>query len=123
MIEGIIPNPQSSQQIPFRFECRIDTGFDGGIFVQEADAIDLRMIGIEPTVTNIKLADGRRIPARICAAYLQRIEDCSFPPPGKPVKYVFCGGTRNKLLGMDALRYCIAYLDGPKQSLELSFRS
>jgi len=119
-IEGIIPNPLTLAQVPLRFECRIDTGFDGGIFVPVRYKSDSEAIGVKPTVTNITLADGSKTPAYVCAAYLQAIDKRGFESPGKPVILVMCGFREGKMLGMDALKYCTILFDGPNQNFTMN---
>lgn len=118
-IGGVIRNPKTARQIPLSFECRIDTGFDGGIFVPHWYRSDAQSIDVEPRITNITLADGSRISAYVCAAYLQNIDTCRFPPPGKPVTLVMCGNRKGELLGIDALKYCTVLFDGPKQAFTI----
>jgi len=119
-IEGAIRNPQNMRQTPLHFECRIDTGFDGGIIVPHWYRSDAQTIGVEPGITNITLADGSQIPAYICVAHLHKIDTYTFPPPGKPTILVMCGNRKGELLGMDALKYCSVLFDGPKQTLTIS---
>ena len=120
-IAGVIQNPQNMRQTPLDFECRIDTGFDGGIMVPHWFRSDAQSIGIEPSITNITLADGRKISAYVCAAYIHTINGHSFSLPGKTAILVMCGNRRGKLLGMDALKYCSVLFDGPKQAFMISF--
>jgi len=118
-IEGTIPNPQTAAQVPLRFECRIDTGFDGGVLVPVRYKSDTQSIGVRPTITNMTLADGQKINVYVCAAYLQAIEKCVFESPGKPILLVMCGLREGQFLGMDALKYCTILFDGPKQNFTI----
>jgi len=120
-IKGVIQNPVTAHQTPLDFECRIDTGFDGGILVPLWLRSDAQSIKVEPRVTDLTLADGRKIPVYVCVAYIQSIDTYTFPLPGKPVRLVMCGNRRGKLLGMDALEYCSILFDGPKQAFTISF--
>ena len=119
-IKGIIQNPETIRQTPLDFECQIDTGFDGGIFVPHWYRSDAQSIKVEPRLTNITLADGRKVPAYVCAAYMQNIDSYTFPPPGRPVMLVMCGNRKGHLLGMDALKYCSILFDGPKQTFTIN---
>jgi len=120
-IVGAIQNPENMRQTPLDFECRIDTGFDGGIMVPHWYRSDAQTIGVEPSVTNITLADGSKIPAYVCAAYIHEIDKHSFSHPGKTVILVMCGNRKGELLGMDALKHCSVLFDGPKQAFTISF--
>jgi len=120
-VKGIIQNPVTIRQTPLDFECRIDTGFDGGILVPHWYRSDAQSIKVEPSVTNITLADGSKTPAYVCAAYIQNIDKYTFPPPGKPVTLVMCGNRKGKLLGMGTLKYCSILFNGPKQTFTISF--
>lgn len=122
-IAGIIPNPLTAAQVPLNFECRIDTGFDGGILVGVRYKSDAETIGIQPRLTNITLADGSKTPAYVCVAYIQAIEESAFTPPGKPVLLVMCGIRERQLMGMDALKYYTILFDGPKQAFTIDFKS
>ena len=119
-IKGVILNPQTMRQSPLDFECMVDTGFFGGIFVPEWYKSNAESIGVVPSLANITLADGNRVPAYVCAAYLQEVDGCDFAPPGKPVVLVMRGTNSPELLGMDALKHCTIFLDGPKQSFTLT---
>lgn len=121
-IRGAIQNPQNMRQTPLDFECRIDTGFDGGIMVPHWYRSDAQIIGVEPSITNITLADGSKIPAYVCVAYLHNIDTYAFPPPGKPTILVMCGNRKAELLGMDALKNCTVLFDGPKQTFAIGFK-
>lgn len=120
-IEGIIQNPRNMRQTPLNFECRIDTGFDGGIFVPHWVRSDAQTIGVEPSITNLILADGSKIPVYVCAAHLRKIDTHVYSSPGKPVMLVMGGNRKGKLLGMDALKHCSVLFDGPSQAFEISF--
>lgn len=120
-IAGVIQNPQNMRQTPLDFECRIDTGFDGGIMVPHWFRSDAQSIGIEPSITNITLADGSKTPAYVCAAHIHKINGHSFSLPGKTAMLVMCGNRKGKLLGMDALKHCSVLFDGPKQAFTISF--
>jgi len=120
-IVGAIQNPQNMRRTPLDFECRIDTGFDGGILVPHWYRSDAQTIGVEPSITNITLADGSKIPAYVCAAYIHKIDTYTFPPPGKTAILVMCGNRKRELLGMDALKHCSVLFDGPKQTFTISF--
>ena len=119
-IEATIRNPETAKQTPLHLECRIDTGFDGGIFVPSLYLSDAKMIGIEPGITNITLADGGRITAYVCTAHINKIEKHYLPEPGKPVILVICGNRKGQLLGMDTLKYCTTAFDGPKQCFTIT---
>jgi predicted aspartyl protease len=119
-VKGAILNPETMRQVPLDFECRIDTGFDGGILVQNPYKLDAKSIGVEPRITNITLADGSKIPAYVCVAHIQVIDTCSLPLPGKPVVLVMCGSRKGELLGMDALKYCTVFFDGPGQAFTMN---
>jgi len=119
-VKGAILNPETMRQIPLDFECRIDTGFDGGILIPKWYRPDAKSIGVEPSITNITLADGSKIPAYVCVAHIQQIDTCSLPLPGKPVVLVMCGSREGELLGMDALKYCTVFFDGPGQAFTMN---
>ena len=118
-VKGVIQNPVNLRQVPLDFECRIDTGFDGGIMVPHWHLSDAQSIGIEPSITNIILADGRRIPAYVCVVHLQEIETYNIPPPGIPMILVMCGSRKGTLLGMDLLKNHVISFDGPNQAFTL----
>jgi len=112
----VIQNPQTASQVPLDFStCRIDTGFDGGVLVPQWHRSDAEVAGVEPRITNLTLADGSRIPAYVCAVFLQSVDDITFAPPGRPMILVMCGNRRSPLLGMGALKYCTILFDGPNQ--------
>lgn len=119
-IEGIVSNPQTAAQVPLRFECRVDTGFDGGVLVPVRYKPDTEAIGVTPAITNVTLADGNKIPAYVCAAYLQAVDKHVFKSPGKPVTLIMCGFREGQMLGMDALKYCTIVFDGPKQDFTIT---
>lgn len=114
-IKGAIINPVNSRQIPLDCECRIDTGFDGGIMIPFWRKEELRSINVQPVPTNMTVADGRTIPAFVCAAHIQEIETHTFPMPGRPVMLVMCGDLAGVLLGMDALKQSTILFHGPNQ--------
>jgi predicted aspartyl protease len=115
-VKGAILNPETVRQIPLDLECQIDTGFDGGILVPDSYKLDAKSISVEPRVTSITLADGSKTPAYVCVAHIQGIDTHSLPLPGKPVMLVMCGNRKSELLGMDALKYCTVFFDGPGQA-------
>lgn len=120
-VKGIIQNPVNLRQIPLNFESRVDTGFDGGLLIPYWHVSNAQSIGIEPTLTNITLAGGRKIAAYVCVGYIQMIENHTLPDPGIPVMLVMCGNRDGSLLGMDALKNQIIAFNGPLQSFTLSF--
>jgi hypothetical protein len=61
------------------------------------------------------VADGSEVPAFVCAAHIQEIENHTFPMPGQPVKLVMCGNWKGVLFGMDALKQSTVLFDGPNQ--------
>ncbi len=115
-VKGVIQNPANLRQFPLDFECRIDTGFDGGILIPHWHSADAKSIGVEPSLTNIILADGRKIPAYVCLAHLQEIEAHNLPAPGIPIVLVMCGNRDGSILGMDALQHHLISFDGPAQT-------
>ena len=119
-VKGAILNPETVRQIPLDFECQIDTGFDGGILVPDSYRLDAESISVEPSITNITLADGSKVPAYVCVAYIQGIDAHSLPLPGKPVVLVMCGNRKSELLGMDTLKYCTVLFDGPGQAFTMN---
>lgn len=119
-VKGAILNPETVRQIPLDLECQIDTGFEGGIFVPDSYKLDAESISIEPSVASITLADGSKVPAYVCVAYIQGIDTHSFPLPGKPVVLVMCGNRKSELLGMDALKYWTVLFDGPCQAFTMN---
>lgn len=119
-IKGIIQNPQTMGQTPIDVEGRIDTGFDGGLFVPISYKSDLEIIKVIPRKTNITLADGRKIPAEVCFAYVQQIDNIELPAPGLPISLVICGDLRGHLIGMNFLKNCITRLEGPSQKLAMT---
>lgn len=120
-VKWIIQNPETLRQFPLDFECRIDTGFDGGILVPHWHLSDAKSIGVDPRPTNIVLADGRKIPAYVCVGHLQEIEGHALPLPGIPMILVMCGNRKGSLLGMDVLRNHVISFDGPAQAFSLTF--
>ena len=121
-VAGYIPGLET-RQFSFELECRIDTGFDGGIFIPSRYKSDLDIIGVEPSISNVTLADGSKIAAYICAAYILKMDKCAFLPPGKPIEVIICGIREGQLLGMDTLKYCTAFFDGINQNLTIELAS
>lgn len=119
-IKGAVMNPLTAAQVPLDCECRIDTGFDGGLMIPWWHQSEIETINVEPRFTNITVADGRTIPAVVCVAHLQEIDSHSFPMPGKPVMLVMCGNLEGSLLGMDTLKYSTILFDGPKQEYAMN---
>ena len=108
------------RQVPLDCECRIDTGFDGGLMIPLWRKHDIEAINVQPSITNITVADGSQIPAFVCVAHLQEIDSHSFAMPGRPVMLVMCGNWPGVLLGMDSLKYSTILFDGPKQEYTMS---
>jgi predicted aspartyl protease len=119
-VRGAIINPITTRQIPLDCECRIDTGFDGGIMLPLWQLNELRAINIEARLTNITVADGSKVPAYVCVAHIQEIENHPFPMPGRPVMLVMCGNKEGVLLGMDSLKYSTILFDGPNQAYTMN---
>lgn len=107
------------RQIPLDCECRIDTGFDGGIMIPYWHKDEIQSIDVEPRLTNITVADGSKIPAFVCAVYIHEIDSCSFSMPGRAVMLVMCGNWSGVLLGMDTLKYSKILFDGPNQEFTM----
>lgn len=120
-VSGIVQNPQNMRQIPFSFTCRVDTGFDGGITTPQTYRSDVQIIGIQPSLKNWTLANGKKVTVYICAAYIQQIDTCRFPMPGIPVKLVMLGHSEKHFLGMDSLKHCLISFDGKNQNFSLVF--
>lgn len=116
---GVIPNPKTHQTVSFNYDCLIDTGFDGGITVPLHYLSDTEIIGVTPRPTNITLANGGKVTAHVCLAYIQKIDEIKIPPPGKPIKLVILGSNIKQLLGMDLLKFCKTIIDGPNNSFKL----
>jgi len=109
------------RQVPIDFNCRIDTGFDGGVLIPQWHLSEAESIGIQPSITNMTLADGSKIPVYVFAAHIQEIEGKSLPSPGLPVLLVMCGKGKTVLLGMDTLKNSTILFDGPSQAFTLDF--
>ena len=107
------------RQIPLNCECRIYTGFDGGIMIPYWHKDEIQSIDVEPRITNITVADGSQVPALVCVAYIQEIDSCSFSMPGRAVMLVMSGNWPGTLLGMDTLKYSKILFDGPKQEFTM----
>lgn len=118
-VKGVIRNPQNLRQVPLTVKCRIDTGFDGGMLVPHWHLSDAKSVGVNPTVTNIVMADGRKVTAYVCVAHLQEIEANTLPAPGIPIILVMCGSRKGNLLGMDSLKAGIISFDGLAQAFTL----
>jgi predicted aspartyl protease len=119
-IKGAIINPLTNRQVPLDYECRIDTGFDGGIMIPYWHKNQIQSIDVEPRITSITVADGSRIPAFVCVAHIHEIDSCSFSMPGRPVMLVMCGNWPGVLLGMDTLKYSKIVFDGPNQQFVMN---
>lgn len=119
-VKGAILNLETSRQIPLDFECQIDTGFDGGIMVPDSYNLEAKSINVEARVTSITLADGSKVPAYVCAAHIQEIDTHILPLPGKAVMLVMCGNRKSELLGMDALKHCTVFFNGPNQTFTIN---
>jgi hypothetical protein len=114
-IKGSIINTYNARQVPLNCECRIDTGFDGGLLIPFWHKDEIQSIDVQPVATTMTVADGRKIPAFVCAAHIQEIETRTFPMPGRAVMLVMCGNYPGVLLGMDALKQSTIFFDGPNQ--------
>jgi len=119
-VKGAIINPITTRQIPLDCECRIDTGFDGGIMLPFWHMDELRDINVEARPTNITVADGRKVPAYVCVAHIQELENHPFLMPGRPVMLVMFGKLEGVLLGMDSLKYTTILFDGPNQAYTMN---
>lgn len=119
-VRGVILNPINSRQFPLSFECRIDTGFDGGLLIPKWHLSDAKSIDVEPSITSITLADGSKVPVYVCVAHIQEIDTYNLPLPGKPVMIVMCGNMKSQLLGMDVLKYGTILFDGPGQAFTMT---
>lgn len=114
-IKGAVINPQNARQVPLDCDCRIDTGFDGGLLIPLWHRKEIEDIDVEPRITNMTVADGTKVPALVCVAHLQEIDSHVLPMPGRDVMLVMCGDRPGVLLGMDTLRHSTILFDGPKQ--------
>jgi predicted aspartyl protease len=119
-IKGAIINEVNGRQLPLDCDCRVDTGFDGGIMIPFWRKQEIESISVQPRPTNITIADGSKIPAFVCAAHIQEIENHTFPSPGRPVMLVMCGNWAGVLLGMDALKQSTILFDGPRQQYTMT---
>jgi predicted aspartyl protease len=119
-VKGAIMNQVNGRQIPLDCECRIDTGFDGGLMIPFWHKDEIETIDVQPRLTNITIADGSTVPALICAVHIQEVENQTFPMPGRPVMLVMCGNRKGDLLGMDALKQSTILFDGPNQKYTMN---
>ena len=71
-IKGAIINPVNGRQLPIDCDCRIDTGFDGGLMIPFWHKEEIESINVQPRPTTITVADGNKIPAFVCAATYTR---------------------------------------------------
>ena len=120
-VRGIVQNPRDMRQVPFNFKCMVDTGCGDGVTAPLWFKSDVDIIGIQPAIKNRTLANGKRIPVHVCAAYIQQIDNCVFPMPGFAVRIAMFGDVERSLLGMDSLKYCTLILDGPNQIFSMIF--
>jgi hypothetical protein len=86
-------------------------------------ARDANLIGVTPSPRAVGLAGGERRRGFYCLAYLQQIEDHTFPPPGIEATLILQGSSDHGLLGLEILKHLIAKFDGPKESLTLISQS
>lgn len=120
MVRGYIINRRTLQQCPFTIECLVDTGFSSGLFADENLRADALVIGVNPSLTNISLANGRPISAYICEAYIEGIESYNFSPPGKKVP-LYMASRNKKYIGMEALKYWVTNFNGPQGKIIMDF--
>ncbi|MCW4048106.1 MAG: hypothetical protein NWE89_00065 [Candidatus Bathyarchaeota archaeon] len=112
-LRGFVRNLQTMEQTPFIVEGIVDTGFDGGLFVPDTFKSDLEIINVKPRKSPMTLADGRKITAETCFAYIQQVDDIKLPDPGLPVSFVVFGNLKGHLIGMEFLENCVTEFNGP----------
>ncbi|MFQ6075409.1 MAG: hypothetical protein ACE5Z5_04655 [Candidatus Bathyarchaeia archaeon] len=76
------------------------------------------MIGVEARPTTVTLAGGVRGTGYVCLAYVRRIENHDFPPPGIEAELLI-RGEEPGYLGLEVLRNWVAKFNGPKQMLSI----
>jgi len=118
-IRVAIRNPISGRQTSFDQECWVDTGFSGGLHVPQYHESDMKMIGVEPRPTTVRLAGGVPGAGQVCVGYVQCIEGHNLPSPGIQTELLMHGGETHGLLGLSILRSWITEFDGPKQVLSI----
>jgi hypothetical protein len=119
-VKGAIINPRTMNRAPFSFECMIDTGFFSGLYYEEGLRSDALIVGVNPVLTTIRLADGSIVPAYTCVAQIEEINDFKLRPPGIKVT-IFMRGLRKGYLGMEALKSFVTLFDGPAQKYKIRF--
>ena len=119
-IEGAIINPNTLSRAPFSFECKIDTGFFGGLFYEASLLSDVELVNVQSRRAPLILADGTSIIAQACIANIEKINGYDLPYPGVPVELYMYGRPRG-LMGMGALRSFMVLLDGPSERIKIGF--
>jgi hypothetical protein len=117
-VRGYFENSSTHQRTSFNITCKVDTGFYSGIYSFESLRSDAQIIGVNPVLTTIRLADGSEVPVYLCLAYIEKINEVTLPLPGKIVQ-LFMRGTGFSYLGMEALHDWITLFDGPTQTLKI----
>jgi len=119
-VGGAIINPKTFRRAPFSFECKIDTGFTGGLCYEAALQSDAETIDVQTRSATLRQADGTPIAAQACIAYIESVNGYDLPSPGIPVQ-LYMYGRRTGLMGMEFLRSCIVLFNGPSQKLKIRF--
>jgi hypothetical protein len=118
-IKIAIINPNNLRQITIEKNVRIDTGFDAGVHIREAEMSELSTIDMKPFVGTVSLAGDIPATAHYILAYLQQIGDYLLPPPGIEVTLIFQGSGREGLLGIEVLNHWTITFNGPQKSYKI----
>ena len=118
-VEISVVNPINSRQVTLQRKVQIDTGFDSGVHIKEAEVSELAIIGVKPHIGSVKLAGNVSAKAHFCLGYLQKIGDYSLPPPGIEITLVFQGTMPQGLLGLEAINNWIVTFNGPAQLFKI----
>jgi len=114
-----VSNLQTGRMVSFEETCRIDTGFDSDLFVPEYHISEAQSVGVTPSSSNITLADGQKVPTRICLGHITNINGFVFPQPGIEVLLYLRGNPPYGFLGLGVLKSWLVKLDGPKQCFDV----
>lgn len=117
-VEGAIIHPDTLRRAPFNFECKIDTGFYGGLFYERTLISDAERVNVQTRPATLYLADHTPITAQACIANIEKIDGQELPYPGIPVE-LFMHGRPRGLMGMGALKSFLFILDGINQEFKI----
>jgi len=115
----VLINPETLRQETIDANLWIDTGFDGGIHVAQFQSSKATLVGLNLIPGPIGVAGGKTVPVYRCLAYLQKIGNKEFDPPGIEAELIFNGTDPHGLLGLDVLKNWILTFNGPNENFEI----